>query len=617
MTGGLSRAGRGALSGAALALAIAFVYAPVVHHPFVVLDDKAFVVENAIVNDGLTGEGVRRAFSESHSGNWVPLSWLSHMIDVELFGLEAGGHHAVNVALHVGATVLLLGAFLHMTGAWAPSAFVAAVFALHPLHVESVAWIAERRDVLSGFFFALALFIYPRWVAAAERGRALGLALLATAALGLLAKPMLVTLPFVLLLLDLWPLRRLDPGATGLAGQVLPLLREKLPLFALVALAALATVVTQSGAGAVASLAQLPLEARVANAAWSGVAYLGKTLWPSGLAVFYPFDASPPLARTAAALALLIALSAAAAWQARRRPWLLVGWLWYLGMLVPVLGLVQVGSQAMADRYTYLPLIGLSVALGWSAQELARSPRLRPWVIGVVCIWLVVCTALARTQVGTWRDSVVLFEHARATVGDHPLVLVNLGEAYDDAGRNEEAIAAYRAGLAGFPHARGAQMRLGILLSRSGRNAEAVTELERAVRIDPEAIGARTALARLALRAGDDEAARELLEAELERAPDAAEALFLRAELGTVAGEPEAAARDFATALALDPRLAEEPALDRDARVTLALAEALAAAGQRAAAHEQARRALSLARLSGDEAQARAAAAWLAAFEGR
>ncbi len=607
---------RGWLAGAGLALAVAFVYAPVTGYPFVVLDDKAFVVENPVVNGGLSAEGVRRAFSEAYSGNWVPLTWLSHMLDVQLFGLDAGGHHAVNVLLHLLATLLLLAAFLRMTGAWAPSAFVAAVFALHPLHVESVAWVSERRDVLSGFCFALALFVYPRWLTASTRRLAWGAALVTSTALGLLAKPVLVTLPFVLLLLDLWPLRRLDPSSPGFARNALPLVTEKLPLFVLAALAAIATLVTQSGAGAVASLSQVPVDARLANALGSGVAYLGKTLWPSGLSVFYPLDLSPPLARTAAAAAVWVGLSAAAVWQVRPRPWLLVGWLWYLGTLVPVIGLVQVGSQGMADRYTYLPMIGLSLAAAWSALELAQAERMRTLVVGVACAWLVACTALARAQVGTWSDSVALFEHSRAVVGDHPVVLVNLGEAYDEAGRREEAIASYRAGLEGFPHARFARARLGILLAESGRNAEAMAELDRAIRSHPEEAGTRTALARLALRSGNPEAALELLEAELALAPDGPEALFLRGELGALQDRPEAAVHDFAAALALDPRLPDTPALDRNPKVALALADALAASGRRDRALHHGRRALALARLTGDDAQARAASTWLTAFEG-
>jgi hypothetical protein len=613
----MSDAARGWLAAAAITLAIAFVYAPVAGFPFVVLDDKALVSENPVVTGGLSAEGARRAFTEAAVGNWVPLTWLSHMVDVELFGLEAGGHHAVNALLHALASLLLLGAFLHMTGAWAPSAFVAAVFALHPLHVESVAWVAERRDVLSGFFFALTLFVYARWVGATSRRLAWGAALLASATLGLLAKPMLVTLPFVLLLLDLWPLGRLQLEAPGLAGRARRLVGEKLPLFALAALAALATIATQSGAGAVASVSQLPLATRLANALWSAVAYLGMAAWPTDLSVFYPYDTSPPLGRTLAAAAVLLALTAAAVWQGRRRPWLLVGWLWYLGMLVPVIGLVQVGSQGMADRYTYLPMIGLALALAWSGAEWARSGRLRPWVLAIACVWLLACTAQARTQVAVWRDSVALFEHARAVVGEHPVVLVNLGEAYDDAGRVEEAIASYRAGLAGFPHARFARGRLGILLAESGRNAEAISELERAIRAHPEEIGARTALARLALLSENRAAAEALLEAELALDPRRPQTLFLRGELRAVQDEPEAAAIDFAAAFALDSELPDAPTLQRDAKVALALAEAQAASGRHDRALYHGQRALSLARLAGDDAQVRAASAWLAAFEGR
>jgi len=618
-----SVAGRSGLAGALLTLAVLLVYAPVAEYPFVVLDDKAFVVENPIVNGGLGAESVRRAFTETRSGNRVPLTWISHMVDVELFGLDAGGHHATNVLLHLLAALLLLGALQRMTGSWAPSAFTAAVFALHPLHVESVAWVAERRDVLSGFWFAACLYAYARWTTSGAQRRVWGVALVAGFALGLLAKPMLVTLPFVLLLLDFWPLGRLqvgtvprpDAGEAGRLRQAWPLLREKLVLLALAALAILATVDSQDHAGAIASLEQVPLATRLANAPWSAVAYLGKSAWPAGLSVFYPLDLSPPLGRTLAAAALLIGLSAGAIGQARRRPWLLVGWLWYLGMLLPVVGLVQVGSQGMADRYTYLPMIGLTLAVAWSGVELARAPRARPFVLGAAGAALLAFTGLARAQVGVWRDSVALFEHARRVVGDEPVVLVNLGEAYDDAGRSQDAIAAYREGLAGFPHARFARARLGILLAESGRNAEAVAELQRAIERHPEEIGARTALARLALLSGQDEAAGELIEQELALAPGAPRALFLRGELEAARDQHDDAARDFAAALALDPGLAATPALRRDPRVALALAEALAASGRRDLAFDQGRRALSLARLAGDDEQARAASEWLAGVE--
>jgi hypothetical protein len=452
----------------ALGLLAAAVYAPVRSYPFVVYDDKAFVTENPPVAAGLTAGGVAWAFTHAHQGNYVPLAWLSHMLDVELFGLDAGGHHVVNAALHAAATALLFAALVALGAAPWPSAFVAALFAVHPAHVESVAWVSERRDTLSAVFWMLALLAWARFVRAPSRAR-YGLAML-WLGLGLLVKPMLVTLPLVLLLLDRWPLGRREGWPA--------LVREKIPLFALVAAATLAAFAAQREGGALASLALVPLASRVANALVAALAYVGIALWPARLAVFYPFDFDPPAWRVAGS-ALALAAATAAAFAARRRhPYLLVGWLWYAVTLLPVLGLVQVGSQGMADRYTYLPLVGLGIAGAFGAAELAaRRPRARVplAVLGVALVgaW----SALARAQLATWRDSVTLFEHALAVSGEGPVVHLNLGEAYEDAGRLDLARHPYERGLALAPGAAPLHLRLGALLSRVGERTAAAAEL--------------------------------------------------------------------------------------------------------------------------------------------
>ena len=370
---------------AALALAVLAVYAPVRSFPFVVYDDKAYVSENPAVLGGLSREGVIWAFTHSEQGNYVPLTWLSHMLDVELFGLDAGRHHTVNALLHLLTALLLFEALRRMTGAPAPSAFVALLFAVHPTHVESVAWVAERRDTLSAFFWMLTLLAYAGYAGPGRRRGLRYAAVLAAFGLGLLAKPMLVTLPFVLLLLDFWPLRR---ASEGIGRLVL----EKVPLLALAGLTSAAAVWTQGAVGAMATLEQLPLAARVANALLSYAAYLGKTLWPVDLAVFYPYALEMPLAKTAAALGLLVALSAAALLQWRSRPYLAVGWLWYLGTLLPVIGIVQIGSQSMADRYTYLPTIGIAIAIAWGAADLASGrPRARRALAAAAALALGAC----------------------------------------------------------------------------------------------------------------------------------------------------------------------------------------------------------------------------------
>lgn len=581
------------LARAALVLAVGYVYAPVRSFPFVVFDDPGWLVENTLVNRGFSFEVIGRAFSESVLGNWVPVTWLSHMLDVELFGLEPGAHHLTNVILHGVASLLLFEAFRRMTGDLLPSAFVALVFAIHPAHVESVAWITERRDVLSAVFWMLALLA---WMAYArdERQRAwrLLLAVLAFAA-GLLAKPVVVTLPAVLLLLDLWPLRRGGEGAPRL-------LLEKLPFLAIAALGALATLASQGSAGAVASLEMLPASARLANALTSYVAYLGITAWPTGLAVFYPFDLEIPLWKSAGSALLLAALTVGALLGAARRPWLAVGWLWYLVTLAPVIGLVQVGSQGMADRYTYLPMIGLSVAVAWTGVEMARrSPRTRNLLLVGAIVWLGGNLLLARAQVRTWSDSVTLFEHARRISGEHPIVLVNLGEAYEEAGDADRAVAFYETALVEYAHAPRVRTRLAALLARRGRLEDAAAQLDEALRRHPDEPRTRLEVGRLLLRAGQSAEAAAPLRDERDRFPESPAAAFHLAEATAAVGERNQAVALFAEAWRLDPSLPDTPLLDRDPAVADALAEALAETGRAERALHWTRRGLILARLTG------------------
>jgi tetratricopeptide (TPR) repeat protein len=481
-----------------------------------------------------------------------------------------------------------------MTGAPAPSAFVALLFAVHPTHVESVAWIAERRDTLSAFFWMLTLLAYAGYAGSSGRRPLRYAAVLAAFGLGLLAKPMLVTLPFVLLLLDFWPLRRAEEGI----GR---LVLEKAPLLALAGLVSAAAVWAQGAAGALATLEQVPLATRVANALLSYAAYLGKTLWPLDLAVFYPYDLEISLAKTAAALGLLVTLSAIAWAQRRSRPYLAVGWLWYLGTLLPVIGLVQIGSQSMADRYTYLPTIGIVIAIAWGAADLASSrPRARQALAVAATLALVACIFLARAQVSTWRDSVALFEHARAVTGDNHVVHVNLAEAHEDADRVDLALEHYREALRWFPAARRVHLRMGKLFARRGQWGQAEHHFRESILRHPEERGARLGLGRLYLHSGRLEQAAEQLEAELALDPESAQALFHLGELAALGDEREEAVRRFGEAFSLDPELSDEPVADKNARVTGALAAALAQAGRRERAVHWVKRALALARLGRD-----------------
>lgn len=458
---------------AALALLTLALYVPVLRHDFVVYDDPVYVVDNPHVRAGFTVDGVRWAFVSMAASNWHPLTWLSHMADCQLFGTHAAGHHATSVAIHTVTALLLFALLSRTTGALWHSGFVAALFAWHPLHVESVAWVSERKDVLSGLFFMLTMLAYVRY---AERPSVRRYAVVAGLfALGLMAKAMLVTLPLILLLLDVWPLRR-----TG--GR---LVTEKLPLFSLSAAVAGVTYVAQSAGGAVLGLARVPLESRLANAPVSLATYLGKAFWPSRLAVFYPYEVAIEAWRVGVAAVVLAAVSVAV-WRARRRcPPVLVGWLWFLGMLAPVIGLVQAGEQRMADRYTYLPLIGVFIMVAWCSSTLPASRRLRAALVAMAALALAGCLALTRAQLGHWRDSVALFSHALEVTPRNPLAHVNLGSALlargDVAGAARSYVEAARQRPDWFP----ARFNAGMALARLGRDDEAMLHLDAARRLEP------------------------------------------------------------------------------------------------------------------------------------
>jgi Flp pilus assembly protein TadD len=421
------------------------------------------------------------------------------MLDVQLFGMTAGLHHVVNVLLHVANVLLLFGVLRRMTGAFGPSAFVAALFAVHPLHVESVAWIAERKDVLSTLFFMLTLWGYVGYVQ--KRGAWRYAMLLACFALGLMTKPMLVTLPFVLLLLDWWPLGR--AAGSRQAGRVVPqagrvrlqgwaawgpLIVEKLPLFALSAGASAVAFFTQERGGAMGTLQWLPVARRIGNALVAYAAYLGKTFWPAGLSPFYPLGDSVPPGSVAGAVLVLAVVSAVVARMARRRPHLAVGWLWYLGTLLPVIGLVQVGLQSMADRFTYVPLIGIFIAVAWGVPEL--TARWRPGRVALpaaAALIVLACVVTARAQVGYWRDSVALWTRATELTlhVDTYQAHMGLGATLAQQGRVDEAIGHFSEAARLKPESAEADHELGLLLAGQGRIDEALAAFTEAVRRRP------------------------------------------------------------------------------------------------------------------------------------
>jgi tetratricopeptide (TPR) repeat protein len=487
----------------ALAALTAAAYWPIRQHPFVNFDDPQYVVENPRVTEGLTWPGVQWAFTTGHAGNWHPLSWLSHMADVELFGVNPGAHHLVSLVLHIVSALLLFGVLLRMTGATGASAFVAAVFALHPLHVESVAWIAERKDVLSGLFFMLTLWTYVSYV---QRPSAIRYAVvLVCFALGLMAKPMLVTVPLVLLLIDLWPLARME-GPVFRPAVLRSLVVDKLPLFAIAIASSIVTFVVQQQAGAVRTFEVLPITTRLANAVVAYVTYLWQAIWPAGLAPIYPYPASlSPVVVIAAATAL-----AAITWMAWRwrheRPYVLVGWLWYVVMLVPVIGLVQVGSQPVADRYTYLPLIGVTIAVAWGARELLTRVSRGPAIAGVTIAAIAIVLAIAtRWQVEHWRTSITLWQHATHAVPGNYRAHINLGHALEIAGRRDEAIGQTREAVRIKPGDAEARNNLGRQLLESGQTAEALAESREAVRLSPRGVSAHNNLGLALAAAGQTE----------------------------------------------------------------------------------------------------------------
>ena len=481
---------------ALVALTLA-AYASVARFPFVAWDDDVYVYANPMVSQGLSVPGLVWALTSAHGANWHPLTSLSHMLDCQLFGLSAGKHHLVSLALHCANVLLVLFVFFGMTGALTRSALVAALFALHPLHVESVAWVSERKDVLSALFWFLAMASYARY---ARRPGALSYtATLALFAGGLLAKPMLVTLPCVLLLLDFWPLARIDPAAPPQATlrRVGRLVAEKIPFFVLSLASSVITVSVQSASGAIPPSSYYPFGARLANALVSYVGYIAKAIWPFPMGVLYPFESGPSLLWRASMSLLALALVTAIVTLARRRaPYLLFGWLWYVGTLVPVIGLVQVGNQAMADRYTYLPLIGLFVIVAWGIGDLARALAGRKWILAAAAAALVLAMAAGtRHQVRYWSDSETLLRHGLVLAPDFPGLHYHLGVYYDGQGRLAEARRELETAVRLAPNSAVAFNSLGVVLTRMGDLQGAAACFRRAIRLDPTFEVARRNLA--------------------------------------------------------------------------------------------------------------------------
>jgi len=511
-----SCASRAALA-AGLAIVTFVLYARVGGHQFLHFDDDRYLTANPVVAAGFSAAGVRWAFTTFSVANWHPLAWLSHMLDVQVFGLRPGPHHLVNAGLHAVNGAVLFLVLARLTGATLLSFVSAALFAFHPLHVESVAWVSERKDLLSTFFGLLLLGAYARFAARPSPLRYVAVFLLLAASL--MAKAMWITAPFLLLLLDWWPLQRVatrsgpddprPPRSSRLGTGRLVL--EKLPLLALCAAVGAVAVVAQDREGALESLARLPLAERIGNAAGSYVAYLGQALWPSALSAYYPMQPPGSPVRAVASLLALGGATVLAVLLRRRLPWLLVGWLWYLGMLVPVIGLVQVGSQAMADRYTYVPLVGIFVALAWTIDALVRPARARAALAVGAALALAALAAVTWVQIGHWRDQVSLFTHALAVTGNNGRAHHLLSQGFIAEQRWPEALVHAHEAARLDPENPRAHKNLGFVLYRNGRLDEAIASLERAVALDPGYAEAHGNLAIAYGRAGrTDDAVREM-----------------------------------------------------------------------------------------------------------
>jgi tetratricopeptide (TPR) repeat protein len=535
---------------AALAAVTLAVYAQVGTFAFVDYDDAIYVTENAHVKAGLSWANAGWAFTTREDANWFPLTWLSHMAVAQFFGLDSGIHHLANLALHVLAALALFLFLKRASGARWPSALAAFLFALHPLHVESVAWVAERKDTLSALFWFLTLWCYVWYV---ERpGRMRYVLLLAAFCLGLMSKSMLVTLPFVLLLMDLWPLRRMA-GPRG----ALKLIREKIPLFALSTAASAVAYLAQGSGKAVVSLSIIPLGLRIQNAIVSYVIYLAKAFWPAGLTMFYPYPPRIPAWQVAAALILLGSVSVLAVRLIRGYPYLAAGWFWYLGTLVPVIGLVQIGSQARADRYTYIPLTGISIMLAWgTADLLKRFPRAK---LAVGLAAAAVCAALSMAtwaQARTWANSEALFQHALRVNGSNYIASINLAAYYVTQGRTEEALSESLRAVRLRPDAVDAHTNLAAAYGNLKRHAEAEKEYRAALRLQPDNAMAHSWLAMELDAQGKRAEAMEQAEAAVRLSPDSADAQHnLGLVLGTAGRWSDASAR-LAEAVRLRPEYA-------------------------------------------------------------
>ncbi len=563
---------------------------------FINCDDDVYVTDNIHIQDGVTMEAIRWAFTTGCAANWHPLTWMSHMLDVQLFGLNPQWHHLTNLLFHVANTLLLFFIFHRMTKSPWKSAFVAALFAVHPLHVESVAWVAERKDVLSTFFWMLTMGAYIHYV---EHPRLKNyLAVLIFFALGLMAKPMLVTLPFVLLLLDYWPLQRFEQkkpaqeirteankplsankrkrkssGKHTVQARmkeakpadhiyqralIRPLLREKIPLFALAALSCIVTFVVQQKGGAVTSLNVLPTGVRIANAFVAYIVYVSKTIWPENLAFLYPHPGMRPFWQVLGAVVLLTAVTLMVIRTAKRFPYLAVGWLWFAGTLVPVIGIVQVGGQALADRYTYVPLIGLFIMAAWGIPELLKKWRYRKEALFASSALILPCLLIVTCiQVGYWRNNLTVYDHAIKVTSRNDHIYRNRGAAYDRLGNVGQAIEDFDKAIEINPKYADAYYNRGVAYGELGNRGQAILDYNRAIEVNPKYVDAYYNRGVAYSELGNREQAILDYNRAIEVNPKHVGAYNNRGTVYDMLGNREQAILDYNSAIEVNPRYAE------------------------------------------------------------
>jgi Tfp pilus assembly protein PilF len=539
------------------------VYWQVLDNDFVNYDDDKYVTENAHVNKGVTFDSLTWAFTSSHASNWHPLTWISHMIDCQLYGLNPRGHHLTSLLFHVANTLLLLLILARMTGALWQSSFVAALFAIHPLHVESVAWVAERKDVLSTFFMMLTVWAYILYVKKGEVKRYLLVVLFFV--LGLMSKPMLITLPFILLMLDFWPLGRLcllrdtrnvvTGQQTNEKTDIFRLVLEKVPFFALAVASSVVTFIVQERGGAMVLLKSYSLQTRIINAFVAYIEYIVNMVWPVELAVLYPHPGnSLPLWKGVVAGLALVLITILVIRKARKIPYLAVGWFWYVVTLIPVIGIVQVGPQAMSDRYTYITLIGLFVIIAWGAKDLLSKWLHRKICLGTLAaIILPVLMVLTWKQVQYWENSITLFKHTLKHTTNNFVIHNNLGVVLKEQGRTEEAIKHYLQALRSNPDYAPAHYNLGVAYAKSGKYKKAIETYKKAIRIKPDYADAHYNLGVAYAGSGKHKKAIEIFLQVLRIDPDNAQA---HSNLGAAyvgSGKYKEAIEVFLQALRIDP----------------------------------------------------------------